>query len=231
MVVVVLIAEDLLLLLTDDATGKLVMSSTEVDVALGGAMLIELALMGRVGLTGPGAGVRAGRLAVRERSPTSDPLLDGALAIVATKQGKKPAAAVTALGKRLRPLLHQPLADRGILGNEKGHVLGIFPTQRWPAHDATHESSLRQQLAHALRMAGTDDPRVAALVSLLSALRAVHKVVDPTALGLSKKDLDAHAQRIAAGNWGSAAVRRAIDDMMAAVVVATSAAVVASSGS
>jgi len=39
-----LLAEDLLLLLTDDDTGKLAASSTEVDVALGGALLAELAL-------------------------------------------------------------------------------------------------------------------------------------------------------------------------------------------
>jgi hypothetical protein len=34
-----LIAEDLLLLLTNDETGKLVASASEVDVALGGALL------------------------------------------------------------------------------------------------------------------------------------------------------------------------------------------------
>lgn len=37
-----LIAEDLLLLLTDDRTGKLLAPSTPVDIALGGAVMIEL---------------------------------------------------------------------------------------------------------------------------------------------------------------------------------------------
>jgi hypothetical protein len=35
-----LLVEDLLLLLTDDETGKLAAPSTEVDVALGGALLV-----------------------------------------------------------------------------------------------------------------------------------------------------------------------------------------------
>ena len=35
-----LIAEDLLLLLTDDETGKLAASTTLVDIALGGALLV-----------------------------------------------------------------------------------------------------------------------------------------------------------------------------------------------
>ena len=43
-----LIAEDLLLLLTDDRTGKLLAPSNQVDIALGGALLVELALAHRV---------------------------------------------------------------------------------------------------------------------------------------------------------------------------------------
>lgn len=60
-----LLAEDLLLLLTDDGTGKLAASSTEVDVALGGALLVELTLMQRVDVAGSDERVREGRLVVR----------------------------------------------------------------------------------------------------------------------------------------------------------------------
>ena len=71
-----LIAEDLLLLLTDDDSGKLTGTVSEVDVALGGAMLIELTLMGRVDVAGPSDSVRKGRLVVRDPSPTDDLFLD-----------------------------------------------------------------------------------------------------------------------------------------------------------
>src|SRR5690242_6095689 len=46
------IAEDLLLLLTDDESGRLVTSAQHVDAALAGATVLELALAGRVALTG-----------------------------------------------------------------------------------------------------------------------------------------------------------------------------------
>ncbi|HSP71920.1 MAG TPA: GPP34 family phosphoprotein, partial [Gaiellaceae bacterium] len=101
-----LIAEDLLLLLTDDRTGKLVVSSNRVDVALGGAVLIELSLAHRVDVAGEAETVRKGRLIVRDASSTSDVLLDEALAELGEKQGKKPKDAVAALGKGLRARLH-----------------------------------------------------------------------------------------------------------------------------
>ena len=78
-----LLAEDLLLLLTDD-------DSNEVDVALGGALLVELALTHRVDVAGPDERVREGRPVVKDPSSTGDGLLDEALAIVGQKEGKKP---------------------------------------------------------------------------------------------------------------------------------------------
>ena len=65
-----LIAEDLLLLVTADDTGKLSADTTNTDVALGGALLAELALAHRVDVAGPDERVREGRLVVRDASPT-----------------------------------------------------------------------------------------------------------------------------------------------------------------
>src|SRR5215472_16621620 len=52
-----LLAEDLLLLVTDDASGRLTADGVQVDAGLGGANLVELTLLGKVerlGRTGPG---------------------------------------------------------------------------------------------------------------------------------------------------------------------------------
>lgn len=226
-----LLAEDLLLLLTHDQTGRLTASASEVDVALGGALLLELTLMHRVDLAGPSEQVREGRLVVRDASATEDRLLDGALATVGEKQGKEPQDVVRALGKRLRARLYDRLVDRGVLRAEGGKILGIFPGHTWPARDAAHENAIRADLLIALRTAGTADPRTGALVSLLLALKAVHKAVDPAAAGLSKRDMNANAKRIAEGDWGSAAVRHAIDGMHAAVIAATTSTAVVGGGS
>lgn len=224
-----LLAEDLLLLLTDDDTGKLVVSGAEADVALGGAQLIELTLLGRVDVTREGEG-RPGRLVVRPGERPTDPLLDEALDLVASRQGKKPDAVVGPLGKKLRDRLYDRLTETGVLRSEPGKVLGIFPTHRWPAVDAAHERDLRAGLEQALLTGLQPQERVAALVALLLALRSVHKVVRPQDHGLSRRDLDRRAKEIAEGDWGSAAVRKAVDAMTAATMAAITAATVAASG-
>ena len=225
-----LLAEDLLLLLTDNDTGKLAASRTEVDVALGGALLIELVLTDRVDVAGANERVREGRLVVRSPSPTGDGLLDEALTLVAHKEGKKPQSVVTGLGKRTRVQLYERLVEGGVLRAEDDRILGIIPTHRWPSNDAAHESWVRAGLLTALREGATTDARTGALISLLLALNAVHKTVDPGSVGLSKKELNANAKRIAEGDWAAKAVKQAIDSMNAAVIAAASSAVVGGGG-
>jgi hypothetical protein len=226
-----LIAEDLLLLLTDDRTGKLIAPSNQVDIALGGALLVELALTQRVDVADERSSIGTGRLLVTNPGPTSDSVLDAAQTLLQDKQGKKPKDIVPALAKGLRARLHTRLAAQGILHKENGKILGLFPTHRWPSNDAAHEESVRAPLVEVLRDGTTDDPRAAALVSLLHALKAVTKVFDSGELGITKKDLNANAKRIADGDWASEAVREAIDAMLAAVIAATSSSTVVASGS
>ena len=217
-----LIAEDLLLLLTADDTGKLAADSTNTDMALGGALLAELALTERVDIAGPDERVREGRLVVRDASPTGDSVLDDALATVGHKEGKKPQSVVAALGKRTRVRLYERLAEAGMLRAEEGRILGIFPTHRWPAEHADHEAAVRASLVTALRHGVTTDARTGALVSLLLALNAVHKAVDPESVGLSKRELNASAKRIAEGDWAAKAVRSAIDTGTAIIIASAS---------
>ncbi len=225
-----LIAEDLLLLLTDDRSGKLLVSPTQVDIALGGALLVELVLAGRVELTGQDGPVPTGRLLVVDASPTSDPLLDEALSELEDKQGKRPNQVVSRLARGLRARLHMRLAEQGLLHEETAKILGILPSHRWPSDDSGHEDSLRLAIADVLRVGATTDPRLGALVSLLHALKAVTKSFDSAVVGLPKQELKANSKQISDGEWASKAVRDAINAMLAAVIAATTSASVAASG-
>lgn len=220
-----LLAEDLLLLLTDDETGRLVVSGTTVDIALGGAQLVELSLLGRVDVDA------RKRLKVVDVTPVDDDLLARAQTTVSEREGKKPSAVIGKLGKGLRGALYQRLATTGVLREEQGRVLGLFPSTSWPTASADHEAGLRRALVEALVDGATPEPHTASLVALLHALRSTHKVVDPKKHGVRRRDLDARAKQIAEGSWGSKAVRQAIDEMMAAVMVAATAATGASAGS
>jgi hypothetical protein len=149
--------------------------------------------------------VRQGRLIVSDTTTTSEPLLDDAVSVLAAKQGKNPKAVVRALSKGLRSRLTAWLVEQGTLREQRGRILGLVSASRWPSSDSAHEDSMRALLVDALRTGSTDDAHIAALVSLLHALKAVTKVVDPAQLGMTKKELN--AKRIADGDWASEAVR------------------------
>jgi hypothetical protein len=222
-----LLAEDLLLLLTDDASGKLRSPAGETDIALGGANLVELTLMGKVDLSGDGDPGKPGRIIVRDLVPPGDEVLAAALQTLADRQGDKPQAVITPLGKNLRTVLYQRLTGSGVLRAEHGRVLGIFPTHTWPAQDGQYEAGVRQLITQALVQGAVPDERLAALIALLHALRCEDKAVDPQQNGVSKKQLRARAEEIADGDWASEAVRKAIEQMVAAVIAATTAATAA----
>jgi len=225
-----LLAEDLLLLVTDDASGKLSMPGAEVDAGLGGANMLELTLRNKVDVTGEQDQGRRGRIIVRDPSPVGDEVLDTALQILIARQGSKPSAAIRPLAKNIRPVLYQRLTASGVLRAEQGRALGIFPTRTWPAQDPSHEAETRQLVTQALTQPTAPDERTAALIALLHALKCEHKIVDLRLYQLSRRQLRARAAEIAQGNWASEAVRKAIDEMNAAVIAATTAATIATSG-
>jgi hypothetical protein len=102
---------------------------------------------------------------------------------VGHEEGKKPHSVVHALENRTRVRLYERLAERGLLRAEKGRILGILPSHRWPAEHVGHEAAVRASLVTALRDGVTTDARTGALISLLLALNAVHKAGDPGSVG------------------------------------------------
>jgi Golgi phosphoprotein 3 (GPP34) len=223
-----LLAEDLLLLVTDDTSGRLSAPAAQVDAGLGGANLVELTLLNKVDLSGEGDQGKPGRIIVRDPSPAGDEVLDAALGILITRQGSKPSTVIRPLSKNLRQRLYQRLAGSGMIRAGRGRTLGIFPARTWPAHDARHEEQVRQLVTQALVQQMAPDARTAALIALLHALRCEHKIIDPRPYQLSRRQLRARAEEVAMDNWASQAVRKVISEMAAAT--ATAAATVASSG-
>jgi len=225
-----LIAEDLLLLVTDDASGRLSAPVATVNAGLGGANLIELTLRGKADLSGEQDQGKPGRIVVRDPSPAGDAVLDAALEIVIAHLGQKPSTVIKPLSKNLRERLYQRLAGSGVVRAERGKILGVFPFHRWPAQDVSHEAEVRRLVTQALVQQAAPDTRTAALIALVHAVGCADKIVDPRQYGLSRRELRARAEEIATGNWASEAVRKAIEEMMAAVMAATTAATMASSG-
>ncbi len=184
-------------------------------------------MAGRLEITQDGS--RA-RVAVTGAPTLGDPLLDGALERVAGK--RQPVAAqnvVTTLARDLADALRARLVARGILREEHGRVLGIFPTHAWPAADSTHEEAVRRALWDVIVVGRTPSDREVCLVALLQAVDQVPKQF--AVEGMSARQLRDRAKTLSAGNVGGDAVRRAVQATEAAVAasMAASAAVMASS--
>jgi hypothetical protein len=211
------LAEDLMLLLLDDETGRPLVNSTSADNALAGAVLLDLVHAERVDAP------EDKKLRVRDASPLGDPVLDAGLQRLGDKDSLKPQRAVELLRKNVRKAVLDQLVNRGLVRREESKVLGLFPRTSWPAVDSAHEDEVRTGLAAALVDGEQPDARAGGLVALLHAVNAVHKVVDG-----DKKALRARAKQISEDNWAGTAVKKAVQAVQAGVIAATTAAAVVS---
>lgn len=214
-----LIAEELLLQLTTPA-GKLIAGSN-ADIGLAGALLTELALLGKVTVT------EKQRLATLDRAPTGDQILDDALALFVDKEGKKPKDVLGKVAKKLRGRLYGRLAVEGLVREEQRKILGLFPKTDWPLVNDAARAHTHRQMTEVLLGRAPADPRTAALISLIHAVDAVPRVFDRVAPEMSGRELKKLAKGIAEGNWASDAVSRSIAQAQAAVNAAVIATVVA----
>ncbi|WP_182905061.1 GPP34 family phosphoprotein [Microbispora sp. H13382] len=209
------IAEEVLLLAYREDTGKPMIGSLELDCALAGALLAELAIRGRVGFDGK-------KLRVEDGAPLGDEELDATLSRIIGEARRRDAS--WWVGKlrmgRLRKRLLTRLAARGVLSEQEGKILGIFPTTRYPELDPRHEQGVRERVQNVLTGAEPDE-RTAVLFAVMHAAK-----LDRKAFPGAPKD---RIKEIAQGQWTGEAVRKTIASVHAAVVAATTAAAVAAS--
>lgn len=217
---VTLIAEDLLLLLLDDESGK--HRTPSLDIALGGALLVELALEGSVEVREKTSLWRSAKVWPVEGARPGDPLLLAAYATVGEKE-RSAESLVQRLGKGLGDKLCTRLAERGVIERRDDKVLGLFPRTRWPVRDTTHEDGVRRQLAAVLVEGAEPDPRTGALVALLHAVDSAHKSVPHE--GLSDREVKKRAKQVAEGQWAAKAIKDAIAAATTAVVAGMTAVV------
>ncbi|MHA6631163.1 GOLPH3/VPS74 family protein [Pseudonocardia sichuanensis] len=215
------ITEDLVLLLLDPGSGRAVVDGTSLDRAIGGALLLDLALRERISADGDGA---KARLRVLDPTPTGDALLDEAASRLAGNPVRAQKA-VERLARRTRTPVLERLVERGVVRRESSRVLGVFPSTTWPSTDGAGKE-LRGRIAAVLRDGARPDQHVALLISLVHAVRAEHKVVDGP-----RRQLRARAAEVAEGDWAGVAVRKAVQAVQTSVMAAVTASTVAASSS
>ncbi|HUR06507.1 MAG TPA: GPP34 family phosphoprotein [Nonomuraea sp.] len=215
----VTIAEELLLLAYSEEEGKQLIGATQLDPALGGAILAELAVNERVTLSGK-------NVSVENATPLGDDELDAALTRIAEEdKERKPDWWVQKLhSTKLRRRLLTRLAEAGVLTEERGRVLGIFPTTRWPEADGSVEAEVRQRVGDVLAGA-RPDARTAVLIAVMYAAKLDRKAFP----GANRE----RVKEIAEGEWAGDAVAKTIAAINSVIVIAATTAAIgaATSGS
>ena len=158
------VAEEMLLLVLDDSSGTFI---TEPDIninyALAGAVLADLALRGRIEAD-------PDKLFVLDRKATGDAVQDAVLArIVATDEVQDTAYWVAEIGQRgeeVREHLLTRLVGRGILKRVEEKVLWVFETRRYPTVDGREEREVKKRIMDTLLTDETPSHEDAVIISL-----------------------------------------------------------------
>lgn len=216
-----LIAEDLLLLLLDDETGRTGWSDNSATV-LPGAVLAELALAGVVEVEDRGVLHRDHVRPVEgaDLSTVTDPLLARALDLLMHKE-RSPQQLLRDIGDGLADELAERLAERGVLRREETKVLGLFPRTTWPSVDGSHEDAVRRELAAILVDDQEPTPRAGVIIALLRAAKVLHRTLELP--GRSRWNVNKRAEEVADGGWAPDAVKKAVAAAAAAATASISA--------
>jgi len=218
--------EEILLLALKDEEGT-TYSGTSWPYAVGGAVLAELLLEGRLRLED-----RDGKqyVTVVDSTPLGEPVADQVLEKIA--DAEKTADMTTWLGRAagLKDLKHQiaeQLALKGVLQVESHKVMLIFSQRVYPELDPAPELQIMHRVEHAVF---SDDSDLDARTAILVSLAHVSGVLDPV---FGRKRVAERKERLdkITDEWPSAeAARAAIEATrvaMAAIMAATVAANVA----
>ncbi|MFC8917535.1 GPP34 family phosphoprotein [Streptomyces sp. NPDC057116] len=209
----VTLAEDIALLSLDDESGA-AKERQSAGWAVAGGILLELAMAGRVT-------VHDGRLEVSDTTPTGTALLDGRLERLEEwtrrKSRRKVADWLTKDQSKAVAATVESLCARGLVTEERGKVLGLFPVRRYPEADGSVERELRARLTAVVVHGMEPDDRTSGLVSLLHAAK-LHRLAFPD---VPRKLVAPRMAKIADGQWAGDGVREAIRNMQAAMVAVT----------
>ena len=167
-------AEELILLAIDDQTNSFYrITSINFNVALIGALLMDLALRKRIDVNLEG-------IYVLSTEPTGDKFLDAILEnLIETEAGNQPAVLVGQLYNsmgHLKDKLLQDLEEKGIIKVSQCKVLWLFKKRRYPVIDQKEEEEVLSRIRKTVLTDVDPEPRDLALIALLNICNLMDKI-------------------------------------------------------
>jgi hypothetical protein len=208
----VTLAEDLYLLSSDGASGRLRIDTAQLDLGLGGALLLDLVLQRRIALADA-------HVAATDSTQTGDPLLDTALAEVAGQaKAHEPDYWVRHLARGAHHAVQDRLVAAGVLRRDDHKVLGVIPVHRTPEADHRLHNELVDHLHDAVVLGHVPSRETAALASLALAVGLEQHLFPRSDRRAVRHRMVEVAEDVGAdGQWVAAAVQHTIDAVNAAM--------------
>ncbi|MDE2852484.1 MAG: GPP34 family phosphoprotein [Acidobacteriota bacterium] len=210
--------EEILLLLLDDDSGAMKRVAPNVmELLLAGAILMDLALRGRLDCD-------LQRLVVVDATPVGEEILDGPLAEIAEAADEADARTwvvrLSARSKQVQEAALARLVERGILRVEDRSFLWVFGSRRYPMIDDREEREVKLRILDVLLSDRIPAPRDVALICLADASNAFQVI-------LSAQELRHAAARIELvrgfdliGQAMGRAIQKSVQDIAAATATA-----------
>jgi Golgi phosphoprotein 3 (GPP34) len=198
---VVTLAEDLLLLASDETSGRARIPLIRLELGLGGARLLDLVLRDRIRLVD-------GHVSIAVPGAVDEPLLDDALAIIAAEaRPREPVHWVRRLAKGARQVVQERLITAGVLRLEEHKLLGLIPVRHMQEIDTRIEHDLMLRLNQVVVLGHPASRETTAMVSLVLAL-GLERQLFPRS---DQRAVRHRMHEIAEGEWVGEAIRHAVD--------------------
>ena len=192
------IAEDLFLLLVDNATTELALERPRREKVLAAGVLLDLAWASRIRPSSPGDGVDAGRLVALQASATSDPIVEPAFGLLRGRP-LTPARAVAKVGKGVEAAVAEHLERLGEIRRVRVPSRRVTPRYGWPLVRRDRVSAARTDLLAALFDRRPPTPPTAAIVTVLHSADGLGALLSLNDRGW--RWVHSRATEIASGSW------------------------------
>jgi hypothetical protein len=192
------IAEDLFLLLLDNATAQPALERARRERVLAAGVLLDLAYACRVRPAVPGDAVEAGRLVALTAGGPTDEVVEPAFQIL-RKQPLQPSSAVSKVGKGVQENVALHLERLGQIRRVRVPSKRFSPLYAWPLTHRDRVAMARTDLLSALFDGRPPTPATAAIVTVLHAADGLGALLSLNDRGW--RWVHSRATEIASGGW------------------------------
>jgi hypothetical protein len=192
------IAEDLFLLLLDNATAQPALERQRRTRVLAAGVLLDLAYACRVRPSVPGDGVPSGTLVALRAGGATDPIVEPAFQLL-QKQPLRPSRAVSKLSRDAQENIAVHLERLGQIRRVRVASKRFSPQYAWPLAHRERVAMARADLLSALFDGRPPTPATAAIVTVLHAADGLGALLSLNDRGW--RWVHARATEIASGSW------------------------------